>query len=81
VTDKHVAIDPLVTAIGEFPVLLVGELLDALEGVDRSTHVVVATEGWFDNVGEVVIPGGDAEAGDHMAVTLYPAGAMDPRQF
>lgn len=72
----------MVTPIGELQIMTVGELLDALDGADRATHVVLAKEGgWYDNVGMVAVPGEDPETNEHMAVTIYPAGEMDPRQF
>lgn len=67
-------------------VLDVGTLLDALKDVERNTSVVIATDGWYANIGNVQLPNlrttpdGAYEGGEYMAVTLFPSCAYDARQ-
>lgn len=61
-------------------ILTVGTLRRLLEGLDDDTHVVVASEDWYDNVATVAVPG-DPEFAEWSAVTLMPGEPLDTRQF
>jgi uncharacterized protein with GYD domain len=59
-------------------VLTVGQLRKLLASVPDEVHVVIATDGWYDNVSCVAIPD---ENGEHyVAVTLYHGETFDARQ-
>jgi hypothetical protein len=59
-------------------VLTVGQLRKMLANVPDETHVVIANDGWYDNVSCVAIPD---EHGEHyVAVTLFSGETFDARQ-
>ena len=59
-------------------VLTVGQLRQMLANVPDDVHVVIATDGWYDNVSCVAIPDEDGE--HYVAVTLFHGETFDARQ-
>lgn len=58
--------------------MTVGELRKLLEGQPDHLHVVVATDGWYNNVDEVVRPSDDD---DYSCFTLFQGDAWDARSL
>lgn len=62
-------------------VLTVGYLRTILQGVDADLHVVTDDKnGWYDNVGEVVVPCPDRDH-EYQCVTFIPGVTFDTRQI
>lgn len=67
--------------LGDAPILTVGELRTLLDGVEDDVQVVLATDEWYVNVREVVVPGPNWELSEYSAVTIFPGVDVETRQF
>jgi hypothetical protein len=62
-------------------ILTVGALRAMLEGVDDDLHVVLDDgDGWYLNVGGVIVPGDDEDLREYQCVTLMAGESFDSRQ-
>lgn len=58
-------------------ILTVGTLKNLLAKYDNETQILVASDDYYLNIDEILLPDGD---GIH-AITLIPNDSFDPRQF
>lgn len=63
----------------DFAWVTVGALRTLLERVSDDVPVVVARDGWYDNIENVVIPGTDAEKAEYVCVTFSLGTSFDCR--
>lgn len=62
-------------------VLTLGEFRQFTEHLDGDVQIVVASEDWWLNVPEIVLPETEPGTHGHQAITFYPADTFDTRQF
>lgn len=58
-------------------ILTVGELKAILAKHSDKTQIVVANDGWYSNIEEVIEPDNDS----YFAITFYTKDTFDPRQL
>jgi len=66
---------------GRDHLLTVGVLRRILANLPDDMTVVIATDGWYDNVGSAEVPGPDPETAEWMCLTLNHGDEFDPRQL
>lgn len=53
--------------------MTVGQLRAAIALLPDSVEVVIDTNGWYDNVSEVIVPCQDYELSEYVCLTLVPS--------
>lgn len=59
------------------PTVTVGELKEILEKYEDDRHVVIATDGWYTNIGSIEFP----DDYQTYTITLHPGSIFDPWQI
>lgn len=58
--------------------LTVGQLREAIAKLPDSVEVVIDTDGWYDNIREVIVPTTDYEYSEYVCLTLIPSSMTNP---
>ena len=61
-------------------ILTVGVLKALIADQDDHINVLIATDDWYDNVGQVVVPAND-DRDEYQCVTLFIGSEFDARQI
>lgn len=57
-------------------VLTVGQLREVISNLPDSVEVVIDTDGWYDNIGGVIVP--TSEYSEYICLTLIPSSMTNP---
>ena len=58
--------------------LTVGQLREAIAKLPDSVEIVIDTDGWYDNIREVIVPTTDYEYSEYVCLTLIPSSMTNP---
>ena len=58
-------------------ILTLGQFLDLVKDLPLTTQMVVATNDWYENINEIILPDNEF----NLAITFYSKDTFDPRQF
>jgi hypothetical protein len=62
----------------EVKALTVGQLREAIANLPDYVEVVIDTDGWYDNVREIIVPMPEVDDSEYVCLTLIPSSMTNP---